>query len=432
MKKLFSFLILNFSFLILFGQAPDSFKYQAVVRDADGEIIANQQVGLQVSILQGSETGTAVYVETLSIETNQYGLVNLNIGEGTSADDFSAIGWGTDSYYIQIALDETGGTSYAVMGASQLLSVPYALYANQTGGSVESPWLTNGNGIYYGDGNVGVGTNSAITKFQIDGTGVDAEIPLFEVKNNVGEVVFAVYNEGIRMNVDYASTAHDRGGFVIGGQNQTKGLRDYFQVTPDSVRIYLEESAVPEGRGGLVIGGQNQTKAITGEYFFVNTDSTRITTSQEGGFGIASKTGAKTPGANYLNITPKTCLLVSKPEQTQPDFTTRFLVLKVVCKTPQVPTMSSLDTKAVAETKKVAKTFLSERNPVLTTNRQIMCLSVTNRVTTIWQAEAMCLWEKKQDLTIFREHKTYFWAKVPDLATKTERITFFLVSKVVT
>ncbi len=106
------------------------------------------------------------------------------------------------------------------------------------------------------------------------------------------------------MNIDNASSDHDRGGFAIGGQNMDKGLLDYFQVTPDSVRIYLDESVVPSDRGGFAIGGQNMDKAITGEYLFINTDSTRITTAAEGGFGIASKTvGAKGHGVNYLNIT---------------------------------------------------------------------------------------------------------------------------------
>ncbi len=305
MKKLIFTIASLLIVALVFAQSPQSFKYQAVVRDGGGEILANQTVGLQVSILEGSETGTAVYVEEWNIETNDYGLININIGEGTTADDFSAISWGTANYYVQIALDETGGISYTVMGASQLLSVPYALYSNETGNIIPSPWITDDNGINYSNGNIGIGSNSTVSKFQIDGTGVTAETPLFEVRNNAGEVVFAVYNEGIRMNVDNASNSHDRGGFAIGGQNQNKGLLDYFQVTPDSVRIYLDESAKPSDRGGFAIGGQNQNKAITGEYMFINTDSARITTSSEGGFGVQRKGTTKEQGANYLNITPE-------------------------------------------------------------------------------------------------------------------------------
>lgn len=112
-----------------FGQAPEAFKYQAVVRNAGGAIITNQSVGYQLTILQGSPSGTAVYTETFTPTSNSYGLVNLEIGTGTTVDDFSAIDWANGPYYIETAADLTGGTSYVVMGTSQLVSVPYALYA---------------------------------------------------------------------------------------------------------------------------------------------------------------------------------------------------------------------------------------------------------------------------------------------------------------
>ena len=290
MKKLFIFTIFNFTLLIAFAQSPQSFKYQAVIRDSGGEILVNQTVGLQVSILEGSETVTAIYVEEWNTETNDYGIVNINIGEGSSPDNFSEINWGTNSYFVKISLDETGGNSYTDMGTSQLLSVPYALYANESANGA-SHWVNNTNGISYNEGNVGIITT---------GAGIDPELPLFEVRNNAGDVVFAVYNEGIRMNVDNASSSHDRGGFAIGGQNQDKGLLDYFQVTPDSVRIYLDEAVSPSDRGGFAIGGQNQDKTITGEYMFINTDSTRITTAEDGGFGVISKTG----NTGFVDITP--------------------------------------------------------------------------------------------------------------------------------
>jgi len=112
------------------AQAPQSFKYQAVVRDGSGEIIADQQVGLRIWILQGSTSGAAAYIETHAPTTNGFGLINLEIGNGTVVSgDFSAIDWGSDSYFLRIEIDISGGTSYTEMGTSQLLSVPYALYA---------------------------------------------------------------------------------------------------------------------------------------------------------------------------------------------------------------------------------------------------------------------------------------------------------------
>ena len=114
-----------------FSQAPESVKYQAVVRDGSNLIVTNQSIGVQLRILEGSPSGTAVYTETFSVTTNQYGLINLEIGTGTTTDDFSAIDWGNGTYFVENGIDVSGGTSYTVMGTSQLLSVPYALHAKQ-------------------------------------------------------------------------------------------------------------------------------------------------------------------------------------------------------------------------------------------------------------------------------------------------------------
>lgn len=117
---------LNFS---VNAQAPEGFKYQAVVRDGSNMILNNQAVGMQLIIHQGTATGTAVYTETFATTSNAYGLVNLEIGTGTTTDNFSTIDWSAGPYFIETAADLTGGTSYNSMGTSQLMSVPYALYA---------------------------------------------------------------------------------------------------------------------------------------------------------------------------------------------------------------------------------------------------------------------------------------------------------------
>jgi hypothetical protein len=116
-----------------FGQAPEGFKYQAVVRDAGNSILNNQAVGMQLTIQQGSIGGTAVYTERFAPTTNAYGLVNLEIGSGTTEDNFTTIDWSAGPYFMETAVDVTGGVTYAVMGTSQLMSVPYALYAKTSG-----------------------------------------------------------------------------------------------------------------------------------------------------------------------------------------------------------------------------------------------------------------------------------------------------------
>jgi hypothetical protein len=137
-----------------FGQAPEGFNYQAVVRNAGNTILNNQSVGLRMTIQQGSIGGTTVYSETFSPTTNAYGLVNLQIGNGTVVSGtFANVDWSAGPYFMETAVDVTGGTNYSVMGTSQLMSVPYALYAKTSGngqgpsGGLNGQVLTMINGI---------------------------------------------------------------------------------------------------------------------------------------------------------------------------------------------------------------------------------------------------------------------------------------------
>ncbi|MCD4745185.1 MAG: hypothetical protein K8R58_02675 [Bacteroidales bacterium] len=131
MKKLIIFTVIVSLNTLLFAQSPNAFKYQAVVRDASGASICNADISLKFIIHQGSPTGAEVYDETHTPTTNDFGLVNLEIGNGTpGSGNFSAIEWESDIYFITVALDVTGGTNYQEMGTEQLFSVPYALHAD--------------------------------------------------------------------------------------------------------------------------------------------------------------------------------------------------------------------------------------------------------------------------------------------------------------
>jgi uncharacterized protein (TIGR02145 family) len=114
------------------SQVPEKMSYQCIVRNASGVLVTNQSVGIRISILQGTATGTVVYQETYSPNptTNANGLVSLEIGGGLSiTETFSAIDWASGPYFLKTETDPTGGTNYTIVGTSQLLSVPYALYA---------------------------------------------------------------------------------------------------------------------------------------------------------------------------------------------------------------------------------------------------------------------------------------------------------------
>jgi len=132
MKNTLSALIFFVGSIAVFAQPPNAFNYQAVVRDNTGSIIPNQTVSFRFSVHDDDPTGIIEYSEKHVLSTNDYGSVNLNIGNGTPVSGtFSAIDWGDGPKYLEIELDPVGGTSYVSMGTSQLLSVPYALYAEE-------------------------------------------------------------------------------------------------------------------------------------------------------------------------------------------------------------------------------------------------------------------------------------------------------------
>jgi hypothetical protein len=120
----------------IFAQAPQKMSYQAVIRNTSGALVTSSSVGMKISILQGTATGTVAYSETQTASTNANGLVSLEIGSGTVVSGtFSGIDWTNGPYFIKTETDPAGGTNYSIIGTNQLLSVPYALFsANGTPG----------------------------------------------------------------------------------------------------------------------------------------------------------------------------------------------------------------------------------------------------------------------------------------------------------
>ena len=128
------FLLCMWLFATCFLQAqdkmPQAVSYQAVARDAQGKVVAQKPIGIQVEILKGSTTGTVVFSETHTPTSSNTGTVNLLIGQGTrKTGTFSSVDWGADTYYLQLSMDLTGGSNYEKVSTTQMLPVPYALYA---------------------------------------------------------------------------------------------------------------------------------------------------------------------------------------------------------------------------------------------------------------------------------------------------------------
>ena len=149
--------LLFFICLSAYSQTPEGFNYQATVRNNLGELIINQAVNIRTNILQNSQTNTPVYTEAHTVSTDNFGQINLTIGSGTpSFGTFSNINWANGTYYLSIELNTNG--NYVTMGVTQLLSVPYALYAKNSGSISALPTGTNTGDVLAWNGTTWVST----------------------------------------------------------------------------------------------------------------------------------------------------------------------------------------------------------------------------------------------------------------------------------
>ena len=123
MKKLYLIIaIMVLCAVSLFAQAPEKFSYQAVVRNATNQLVTSSNVGVRVSVLQGTATGTPVYVETHTGTTNTNGLLTLEIGDGNATQGtFANIDWGNGPYFLKTEIDPNGGTNYSVTSTQQMM-----------------------------------------------------------------------------------------------------------------------------------------------------------------------------------------------------------------------------------------------------------------------------------------------------------------------
>jgi hypothetical protein len=295
MKKLISLTILAGLTFFTLAQAPQGFSYQAVIRDSEGQPLAEQQVSIRLT-LQDEAGETSHYAETHTVTTSPQGVVSLVVGSGTPVEKaFVDIPWNEDNVYIKVEVDPTGGSSYSELGTTKLQAVPYALHAQSANRFIAEP-------------------------------GAGGDEPLFVVSNSQEQIVFAVYEKGVRMYVEDDVVTGEKGnksGFAIGGltgfkQNDT----EYFRVTPDSVRIYLREPAEKGNKGGFAIGGLTGFKADTVALMFVAPDSTRFYIDSEftgkgnkSGFAIGGLTGFKSGAeVNYFNISTDTTATIDPSE----------------------------------------------------------------------------------------------------------------------
>ncbi|MBL4587392.1 MAG: hypothetical protein JKX84_10110, partial [Flavobacteriales bacterium] len=262
--------IINFSFIInnCAAQAPSGFTYQSVIRDSNNDLVLNTMVGVQISILQTTSTGTAVYVETHSVSTNANGLLSLQVGSGSvQSGTFGSIAWGSDAYYIKSEADPSGGTTYTITGTQQLMSVPYALYAANVGSAGSEITDTDNDTKIQ----VEESADEDIIRFDVAGTEkwIMTENRLESVNSGgslfVGEGAGANDNLSTNRNVFLGKEAGNSN--TAGSQNAATGYRSLYsniQGNGNTANGYESMTSNTDGDNNAAIGYRSLAANTTG------------------------------------------------------------------------------------------------------------------------------------------------------------------------
>lgn len=258
MKRLYYFFAVVLLTVSLNAQVQNGINYQAAARDNSGNILANQAVDFRFSILQGSASGTMVYQETHSATTNTVGLVNFIIGTGAvNAGNYGSINWGAGPYFLQVEMSVTP-SPFQVMGVSQFVSVPYALYAEHSGDrskpgngitisndSIHSTWTSYGSDVVANNsGNVGIGVVPNFQKLEVNGG-------------------ISVGNTGVASPGAVRFTGSDFEGFTgASWKSFTKSTVDFAERNNASGLTYISSSA----RNTMVLANDSLIVPATGNY----------------------------------------------------------------------------------------------------------------------------------------------------------------------
>lgn len=282
MKKIILTVGLLLAGVSLYAQAPQKMTYQSVVRNSSDALIANSSVGVQISILQGSVSGSAVYIERHTPTTNINGLATLEIGTGTVvAGSFGTIDWSNGPYFIKTETDPNGGTTYSISGTSQLLSVPYALYAESSGDGFSGDY----NDLTNAPTNVSSFTNDA--GYVTTSNDADAD-PLNEIQvlNQAGSTV----------------TLSNGGGTISVNDNDSDPTNEYQTLSINGSDITISNGntiTLPAGSGGgntldaaYDQGGAGAGRTITADAGAVQIiNSGTNTTGLDVSSGVTNSTG---------------------------------------------------------------------------------------------------------------------------------------------
>jgi hypothetical protein len=299
MKKIILFSSFLFIVTSLNAQPPEAFKYQAVVRDAGGDIVSDQLVGIKINIRNAIPAGTIIYQETHTPVTNLFGLVNLEIGNGApTIGTFDGINWQSESKFLEVLIDPLGGINYVSMGTSELQSVPYALFSKN---SSDSYWNKSGNNIYYDLGNIGIGiTNPAqaldiYSKFQINNNGNIVKL------NNVTTNFPSANAAGVLTNNGSGALTWSPAGsssWALTGNTGTNPATNFIGTT-DNVALVFKTNG---NKAGLIDPGGNTGNTSYGYQTFnsLSTGADNTATGYQALFSITTGISNTALGRNAL------------------------------------------------------------------------------------------------------------------------------------
>ena len=290
------------------AQVPQGFNYMAIARDENEDILPDEPLDIYVAILDGDYM--VVYDETHAVITSGTGLFKIIIGQGTplyggTVAGFGDIDWKMQPLFVQTVITYNG--SDIDLGHTELLSVPYAMVSQMTLTDLDNPFTL------VGPGDTVLFSNAV--RVASTSTPADEEA-LFAVRRQDGQTMFAVYNQGVRINIPMDDAVKGaKGGFAIGGFSGSKGTsHNLFVLNKDSARIFIDQTPdlLPKGaKGGFAIGGFAYTgKAdVVQDYLYIAPDQARIYVKDpakgaKGGFAIGSFSGSKTIPTNFMDVTP--------------------------------------------------------------------------------------------------------------------------------
>ena len=237
------------------SQMPKAFSYQAVVRDNAGKVVADKEVGVKIEILKGSaESGTVVYEETLRPKSTMTGTVNMMIGNGNT-EQFAAIDWGGNAHFLRISLSLDGSDNYKVVSTTQMLPVPYALYAEKAGSVVDNGSGGSTEPDTPSDGTLKYGRDFIIAP--VDGMDADK---LFKILAGEYDEAYLAYidNDYIEFALIYLTDSNLELTAEISGYTESEGM-----CSPSSVcgRNYRFQADV-NSWGNITSAGEYSTKII--------------------------------------------------------------------------------------------------------------------------------------------------------------------------